>query len=341
MKTAVVILNYNGIKYLQRYLDCLIKNTPDCEIVITDNASTDQSVEWLRQTHSDIRLILLDKNYGFAEGYNRALAQIQAEYYMLLNSDIRTVPEWIKPLETYMDTHPQCAACQPKVLSELNPQQFEYAGAAGGFIDRYGYPFCRGRIFSHIENDNHQYDDIAEIFWATGAALMVRSEIYWAIGGLDGRFFAHQEEIDLCWRIKSRGHSIVCVPQSIIYHVGGGTLGYESPFKTKLNFRNNALLLYKNVTGKRYYALYPLRIALDMVAALQMLLQGKPRNAYAVIEGNIEFARMRKGFKSDRDTNRMASTTSKPYGILNQMLLWQVYIHRKLTFNRYNLDKKC
>jgi GT2 family glycosyltransferase len=234
-----------------------------------------------------------------------------------------------------MAQHPECAACQPKIRSEYEPEKFEYAGAAGGFIDSYGYPFCRGRVMNNIETDNGQYDSIQEIFWATGACLVIRSKAYWEAGGLDGRFFAHQEEIDLCWRLKARGASIVCVPQSEVYHVGGGSLGYESPFKTRLNFRNNAILLYKNLSADRYWWTYLFRLALDWVAALQMLAQGKPRNAWAVIEAQIEFIKLFKQFKPDRTKNLDLTTEKNPIGLLNFWLIWQVYINKKKKYSDF------
>ena len=334
-KTAVVILNFNGLKLMQKYLPTVIEKTVGAEIIVADNGSTDGSVEWLQKEHSNLRIIALDKNYGFAEGYNMALKQVEAEYYVLLNSDIRTPQNWLTPLIAYMQSHPECAACQPKIRSEHEPEKFEYAGAAGGFIDAYGYPFCRGRVMSNIETDNGQYDTIEEIFWATGACLVIRSKEYWDAGGLDGRFFAHQEEIDLCWRLKARGASIVCVPQSAIYHVGGGSLGYESPFKTRLNFRNNALLLYKNLSSDRYWWTYLFRLALDWVAALQMLAQGKPRNAWAVVEAQVEFIKLFKDFTADRKQNIALTKEKKPKGLLNFWLIWQVYINKKKKYSDF------
>ena len=328
-RVAVVILNYNGLTLMQKYLPQVITNTPEAEIVVADNGSIDGSIEWIKKEYPELRLIALDKNYGFAEGYNMALKQVDAEYYVLLNSDIRTPEEWLNPMINYMQEHPQCAACQPKIRSELEPTKFEYAGAAGGFLDIYGYPFCRGRIMDKVEIDNGQYDTIQEIFWATGACLFIRSKAYWDAGGLDGRFFAHQEEIDLCWRLKARGASIVCIPQSVVFHVGGGSLGYESPIKTRLNFRNNAFLLYKNLTTERYFWTYILRVSLDWLAAIQMLIQKKPKNALAVIQAQIEFIKTFKNFSADRKKNLSLTIEKKPLGLLNFWLIWQVYINKK------------
>ncbi len=332
-KLSVVILNYNGQKLMQQYLPTVIANSGNAEIIIADNGSTDGSVEWLKKEYPTLRLITFDKNYGFAEGYNQALKLVDNEYYVLLNSDVRTPENWLLPLYNYMENNPTCVACQPKIRSVYEPEKFEYAGAAGGFIDIYGYPLCRGRIMNNVETDNNQYDTIEEIFWATGACLFIRSKAYWDAGGLDGRFFAHQEEIDLCWRLKARGTSIVCVPESIVYHVGGGSLGYESPFKTKLNFRNNALLLYKNLSSDRYWWTYIFRLLLDWLAALQMLLQRKPKNAWAVIEAQIEFIKIRKNFKSDRERNLALTKHKKPSGLLNLWLIWQVYINKKQKYS--------
>lgn len=332
-KVSVVILNYNGQKLMQQYLPTVIANSGGAEIVVADNGSIDGSVEWLQAEYPDLRLIAFDKNYGFAEGYNQALKLVDNEYYVLLNSDVRTPEDWLLPLFRYMEAHAECAACQPKIRAEHKPEKFEYAGAAGGFMDIYGYPLCRGRVMGYVETDNNQYDTVEEVFWATGACLMIRSKAYWDAGGLDGRFFAHQEEIDLCWRLKARGESIVCVPQSAVYHVGGGSLGYESPFKTKLNFRNNALLLYKNLSADRYWWTYLFRLMLDWVAALQMLVQRKPKNAWAVIEAQIDFLRMRKDFKADRMHNLALTKQKKPSGLLNLWLIWQVYINKKQKYS--------
>lgn len=334
MTTAVVILNYNGRALMEKYLPSVIANTSDAEIIIADNGSTDSSATWLRSTYPTLQLICFDRNYGFAEGYNKALQQIDSDIYVLLNSDVETPAGWLKPLTDYLDTHPECAACQPKILSAAERDKFEYAGAAGGFIDIFGYPFCRGRVMSHIEQDNHQYDTPIEIFWATGACLAVRSKLYRETGGLDARFFAHQEEIDLCWRLKARGWSITCIPESKVYHVGGGSLGYESPMKTKLNFRNNALLLYKNLDAATYRWIAPLRILLDWVAALQMLLQRKPRNAKAVFQAQREFRKIKNNFAPDREINLSLTQFTRPQGIMLHLLLWQVYALGRKKYNQ-------
>ena len=285
-KVSVVILNWNGVGMLQKFLLGVIKYSQGegVEVCVADNGSTDESVVWLQTYCPDVRLIVLGKNYGFADGYNMALQQVEAEYVVLLNSDVEVTPHWLDPLMEYMDAHPEVAACQPKIRSERNKTLFEYAGASGGYLDKYGYPFCRGRIFDVVEEDKGQYDTIQSIFWATGAALFIRLKDYRAAGGLDGRFFAHMEEIDLCWRLRSRGRGIVCIPQSTVYHVGAATLKKENPRKTFLNFRNNLLMLYQNLPKKELKRVMFIREVLDGVAALVFLLKGEKEAARAVLE---------------------------------------------------------
>ena len=252
-------------------------------VYVADNGSTDASVEMLRRDFPSVRLVLLKENHGFADGYNLALQAIEAEYVVLLNSDVEVTEHWLEPLVGYMDIHPEVAACQPKILSWRQREMFEYAGAAGGFLDRYGYPYCRGRIMGVVERDAGQYDDVVSVFWATGAALFVRLHDYRRAGGLDGRFFAHMEEIDLCWRLRARGRQIVCVPQSVVYHVGGATLKKENPRKTFLNFRNNLIMLYKNLPSEELVPVMRVRAFLDYVAAFVFLLKFQFSNASAVI----------------------------------------------------------
>ena len=289
-RVAVVILNYNGKKFLEVFLPNVIANTNAelADIVVADNASTDGSVEFMRERFPDIRLIVNGSNGGFATGYNLALRQIEAEYYVLLNSDIEVTPQWIEPVIALMDSDPQIAACQPKILSYYDKTKFEYAGAAGGFIDRYGYPFCRGRLFQHLEEDNGQYDDACEVFWATGACMFVRSDLYLKNGGLDDSFFAHMEEIDFCWRMKNLGYKIYCCPQSKVYHIGGGTLPKSSARKTYLNFRNNLSLLYKNLPSCVFLTL-AYRVLLDWVAAFKFLFGGGLADFWAVIRAHFDF----------------------------------------------------
>ena len=290
-KVAVVILNYNGKKFLEQFLPNVIENTDDdlAEIVVADNGSTDGSVEFMRERFPDIRLIVNDSNGGFATGYNLALRQIDAEYFVLLNSDIEVTPRWIEPVIDLMDADQEIAACQPKILSYYDRGKFEYAGASGGFIDRYGYPFCRGRLFQHLEEDHGQYDEPCEVFWATGACMFVRAELYLQAGGLDDSFFAHMEEIDFCWRMKNLGFKIYCCPQSKVYHIGGGTLPKSSARKTFLNFRNNLSLLYKNLPSRQLFWTLLYRIFLDWVAALKFLANGGLGDFWAVIRAHFAF----------------------------------------------------
>ena len=283
MKVSVVILNWNGSDMLRTFLPSVLAYSDEAEICVADNGSTDDSVEMLSREFPSVRLILLEQNYGFAEGYNKALQQVDAEYVVLLNSDVEVSEHWLQPLVTYLDAHPEVAACQPKIRSRRQKEYFEYAGASGGFMDAWGYPFCRGRIMQVVEEDRGQYDEVTPVFWATGAALFIRRRDYEQAGGLDGRFFAHMEEIDLCWRLRSRGRNIVCIPQSVVYHVGGATLKKENPRKTYLNFRNNLLMLYKNLPQPELDRVMRMRAFLDCVAAVSFLLQGSWANALSLI----------------------------------------------------------
>lgn len=246
-KVAIVILNWNGRKLMEEFLPSVVSNSPEwAEVIVADNGSTDDSIEMLKAKFPTVSIICLDRNYGFAEGYNQALKRLDHEYCVLLNSDVEVTPNWLDAPIATLDSDPSIACVQPKIRAQRNKEYFEYAGAAGGYIDKYGYPFCRGRILHIVEKDEGQYDTPADILWATGACLFVRTATYKEVGGLDAGFFAHQEEVDMCWRLRSRGYRLVCVPQSIVYHVGGATLNAESPRKTFLNFRNSLLMLYKN-----------------------------------------------------------------------------------------------
>ena len=335
MKVAVVILNWNGEAMLRRFLPTVVRYSCDeAEICVADNASGDASVQLLREHFPSVRLIQLDKNYGFAEGYNRALAQIEAEYYVLLNSDVEVTHHWLTPLVEYMDAYPDVAACQPKLLSEANRDYFEYAGASGGFIDRYGYPFCRGRIFNTVEEDNGQYDYIIDILWATGACMLIRSADYREAHGLDGRFFAHNEEIDLCWRLRQRGRRIVCIPESEVYHVGGGTLPKSNPMKTFLNFRNNLTMLYKNLPDGELKGVMRVRRVLDYVAALKMLVADRSWADFkAVVKARRAFYRWRHNFDDDRREIGRTRTAS-PSERVDYSILWQYYVKGRKTFSR-------
>ena len=302
MKVAVVILNYNGRKFLEEFLPNVIANCDPAlaEIVVADNASTDDSIALMKEKFPDIRLIENGCNGGFATGYNMALRQVEARYYVLLNSDIEVTPHWIEPIIEMMDADSQIAACQPKILSYFHKEQFEYAGASGGYIDKYGYPFCRGRIFQELENDNHQYDNPKEVFWATGACMFIRADLFHQIGGLDDSFFAHMEEIDLCWRLKNAGYKVYCCPQSWVYHIGGGTLPKNSPRKTYLNFRNNLSLLVKNLPEHQVGHTILYRIILDWAAAFKFLFDGCPKDFKMVYKAHWDFYKRLKDLRQKR-----------------------------------------
>lgn len=321
-RISVVILNWNGVDMMKRFLPGVVKYSPEAEVVVADNASTDASLAWLSKEMPEVRQVILDKNYGFAEGYNQGLKPIESEYYVLLNSDVEVTEGWLTPLLDYMDAHPEVAACQPKLRCEWDKQMLEYAGACGGYIDWLGYPFCRGRVQGKIEKDNGQYDTIAPVLWASGAALMIRAKDYWQVGGLDGRFFAHQEEIDMCWRLRSRGRGIVCIPQSVVYHVGGGTLPKENPRKTYLNFRNNLLLLYKNLSDKELKRVMWRRRWLDALASVFFLMKGQWSSFKAVWKGRRDFHRMRPDFEKDRKENLRLTTVDPIPEIYGKCILW-------------------
>lgn len=333
-KIAIVILNWNGAAMMRRYLPTVVKFSCDeAALYVADNASTDDSLQLLEADFPGCNVIKLDKNWGFADGYNKALARIEAEYYLLLNSDIDVTRHWLTPLVEFMDAHPEAAACQPKLLSLNDRGSFEYAGACGGFIDKYGYPFCRGRIFDTLERDNGQYDSRQEIFWATGAALMVRSADYWRAGGLDGRFFAHNEEIDLCWRLRLLGRKIYCIPESVVYHLGGGTLPKGNPMKTFLNFRNNLAMLYKCLPDGELRHVMRVRWLLDYVAAFEMLLLKRSFGDFkAVWKARRAFARWKADFADDRRRIQASRVVDgiperKPF-----LLLWQYYAKGRKRF---------
>jgi GT2 family glycosyltransferase len=289
MKIAVVILNWNGRKFLSKFLGSVVENSPQAEVILADNASTDDSIAYAREHFSMVRIIENSLNEGFAKGYNNVLKQIQAEYYVLLNSDVEVTPGWLDPMLRMMDTTPGLAVLQPKILSYDHPEMFEYAGAAGGFIDKYVYPFCRGRIFEDMEKDEGQYNDACEVFWVSGAAMCVRSDVFHAAGGFDEEFFAHMEEIDLCWRIHNRGHKIMYCPDSKVFHVGGGTLHKSNPRKTYLNFRNNLMMLYKNMERRRLLSTFIIRLFLDGLAGIHFLLQGKAADCIAIVKAHFYF----------------------------------------------------
>ena len=333
-KVAIVILNWNGRQMLKEYLPSVLKySREEATVYVADNASTDDSLTMLKQEFPEVELIVLERNWGFADGYNKALAKIEAEYFVLLNSDIEVTPDWLKPMVAYMDGHQDVAACQPKLRSIFDKHRFEYAGASGGYIDRFGYPFCRGRIFETVEEDSGQYDETADVLWATGAALMIRSKDYWETGGLDGRFFAHNEEIDLCWRLRIRGRRVVCLPESLIYHVGGGTLPKSNPMKTFLNFRNNLTMLYKCLPEEELKPVMRWRWALDYLAAWEMLILKRNVGDFkAIYRARRAFKRWRQDFEADRraiQTSRKAEKIPERRGF---SLLWQYYVRGRKTY---------
>lgn len=332
-QTAVVILNYNGAGMLRRFLPSVIEYSHEASIYVADNGSSDESCDVVRNEFPAVKLMVLDHNYGFAEGYNRALAQVDEEYAVLLNSDVEVTRGWLSPMTQFLDSNPKVAACQPKLLSFKQKDFFEYAGAAGGFIDKWGYTFCRGRIFNTVERDSGQYDDTTDVFWATGAALMIRNEVYKNNGGLDGRFFAHMEEIDLCWRLRSRGYRIACVPQSHVYHVGGATLKKENPQKTYLNFRNNLLMIYKNAPDCQLKKIMLFRKVFDNVAALKFLASGDYAAFKAVRKARRDFKAMRSGYDKARAENMKLAVTTRIPEVLKSSILYKYYLGFKHTYS--------
>lgn len=334
-KVAIVILNWNGARMLEQYLPSVVRySREEATVYVADNASTDDSLQLLKSRFPEVRLITLERNWGFAEGYNRALAQIDAEYYLLLNSDVEVTHHWLTPLIQILDAHPDIAACQPKLLSVFNRTSFEYAGASGGFIDRYGYPFCRGRIFETVEKDNGQYDNVADVLWATGAALLIRARDYNKVGGLDGRFFAHNEEIDLCWRLRILGRRIVCVPDSQVFHVGGGTLPKVNPMKTFYNFRNNLTMLYKCLTDNELHHVMRTRWFLDYLAAWEMLILKRNWGDFrAVYRARKAFQRWKHDFDKDREEIQKGRVQKEIPEQRSFMLLWQYYAKGRRRFS--------
>lgn len=335
-KVAIVILNWNGQKMLAQYLPNVVEySRQDAEVWVADNCSSDQSMHLLETQFPQVKTIVLEQNFGFAEGYNRALKQIEAEYYVLLNSDVEVSHHWLTPLIEFMDSHPQVAACQPKLLAEYDKDMFEYAGACGGFLDKYGYPFCRGRIFETVEQDNGQYDYQQEVLWATGACMMIRSTDYWNAGGLDARFFAHNEEIDLCWRLRLMGRKIYCIPESEVYHVGGGTLPKSNPMKTFLNFRNNLTMLYKNLGDNELDYVMRVRWFLDYLAAFEMLLLKHSWGDFkAVLKARKAFRSWRKDFEADRKKIQASRVEKNLSQIYDGSILWQYYAKGKKLFSQ-------
>lgn len=334
IKVAVVILNWNGKKYLERFLPVLKNNLPSyANIVIADNQSSDDSVAFMKANYPEIEIIINPGNEGFARGYNLALQQIKTPYYLLLNSDIEVTPNWIEPLYELMESNKEYGVSQPKILWYDHKTKFEYAGAAGGFIDYMGFPFCKGRLFQDLEEDHGQYDEIDEIFWATGACMMVRSEVYWEAGGLDEDFFAHQEEIDLCWRIKNLGYKIMYTPHSKIYHIGGGTLPTNNPMKPYLNFRNNLVMLVKNLPTKNLFPNILIKMVLDGIAAIKFVFDRDFTHAYAVFRAHVRFyITLPKTLKKRRHIQRTIKNKDLPR-IYKRSIVKQYFLKGKRKFS--------
>ena len=329
---AIVILNYNGEQMLRNFLPSVAANSPGAEIVVADNASTDGSIKVMQEEFPQVRAICLEKNFGFTGGYNRAFEQIDSDLFVLINSDIEVTEGWLEPLVRWMQEHPDCGACAPKLHSWQEREKFEYAGAAGGHIDRYGYPFCRGRIMSNLEKDHGQYDGMApEVFWASGACLMVRSPLYERLGGLDNRFFAHMEEIDLQWRMQLGGWRIAVEPRSVVYHLGGGTLP-ASPNKIYLNHRNNLAMLFKCSSSKQRMVVAVLRPFTDIAEALAHLLMLRPRNAWAILRAWWAFIKWHKMLgRKRREVVRLKGVELR--GIYPRSIIVR-YLFGKKTFNK-------
>lgn len=327
---AVVILNWNGKALLQQFLPGIVQSQyPNLQLILGDNASTDDSVAFVKASYPQVKVILNDRNYGFAEGYDKLLEQIEADYYVLLNSDVEVPANWIQPVIDAMEADDSIAAAQPKIKWQKDKTQFEYAGAAGGYLDLYGYPFCRGRLFDTVESDTGQYNNQQEIFWASGAALFIKSKCWKAAGGLDADFFAHMEEIDLCWRLKNLGYKVIYCPDAEVYHLGGGTLSSNSPYKTYLNFRNNLVIMQKNLPLNDAYFRIFIRMSLDFIAWLHFLLQGKTQFAWAINKAHYHFL-LNLSKNGAKRTNRQIGF-QKHTGLYPYSIIWAYFI-KKIRF---------
>jgi GT2 family glycosyltransferase len=336
---AVVILNWNGKSYLEKFLPYVVAATyQNLQIFVADNASNDDSVSFLKKNYPAIKIILNDTNDGFAKGYNSALSKIPADYYVLLNSDVEVTKNWIEPVILLMESDDKIAACQPKLLSFENRQQFEYAGASGGFIDKLCYPFTRGRIFETCEFDHGQYDNSIQIFWATGAALFVRSKVFHELNGFDEYFFAHQEEIDLCWRMQRAGHTIYVMPSSVVYHVGGGTLPVGNRRKVFLNFRNNLIMMSKNLSFTEACLRIPVRIFLDFIAAYRALFAGDFATYTSIASAHIHYVKWCFFHKKIKKLPKIK--TNKLITVYDRSIVWQYFIKNRKTFLEINPFKK-
>jgi GT2 family glycosyltransferase len=331
-KVSVVILNFNGKHFLEQFLPSVIQNSEGHEIVVADNCSTDDSITFLKAMYPELRIIRLAENFGFCKGYNEALKEIDSEYYVILNSDVEVTPGWIDPVVDLLDNNPDIAAVQPKLLDHNKKDYFEYAGGAGGFMDMFGYPFCRGRLFEDLEEDEGQYDDTCEIFWATGACLFVRTKLFHQFGGFDEDFFAHMEEIDLCWRFKHAGNRIFYTSASTVYHVGGGTLSKANPKKTYYNFRNGMVLLLKNLPPEELWWKVPVRWIIDYVAVMKFFLTGEIANGRMVLKAHLNVVRHLRRHMKKR--NKYAQFKNKLTGTYNKFLLFQYHIAKVRKFKK-------
>ena len=339
LRTAIVILNWNTKRFLEKFLADVIKFTGSlAEIIVVDNASTDDSISFIKKNFPSIKIICNSTNEGYTGGYNNALAKIENEFIVLLNSDVMVTENWLQPMINLMDSNPDTGACQPKILSYHSPEHFEYAGAGGGFMDKYGYPFCRGRIFNSLEKDNHQYDDAIKVFWASGACMVLRSAVFKKLNGFDPEFFAHMEEIDLCWRMQLAGHSIYYCGSSVVYHVGGGSLPKENPRKTYLNFRNNLLMIYKNSDSSNVNSILITRFWLDLLASIKFLFSGGFADFKAVWRAHIHYnslkSRYPKRFSTIDPSKELSGLSIYP-----KSLLWDYYLCRRKKFSSLGWNK--
>ncbi len=334
-KTAIVILNWNGLDYLKMFLGTAVKHSINDETIlcVADNGSDDGSPQWVEDNYKEVKLIKLDKNYGFAGGYNRALSQLNARYYILLNFDIEVTEGWCRKLINFLDNNPDAASCQPKILSYTRRDQFEHAGAAGGFIDKYGFAFCRGRIFNITEKDTGQYNSQVDIFWSSGACMAVRAEVWNKCKGFDDGFFAHMEEIDLCWRFNNMGFRVAFVPDSVVYHVGGGALAYNSPFKIYLNFRNSLYLLHKNLPANKLLKTLFIRRILDGMAAILFISKGNFKAVRSIWKAHIDYYRNLGLLKEKRKQVKMECNEQSDKFILNKSIVFEFYLkgHKKYS----------
>ncbi|MEN8116161.1 MAG: glycosyltransferase family 2 protein [Bacteroidota bacterium] len=339
-KIAIVILNWNGEKLFPDFLPSIIKNSPgeQVEIIVADNGSSDNSLQFLTDNFPTVTILDLETNYGFAKGYNVALAKIEADYFVLVNSDVKVTKNWLEPCIKRFEEDDKTVAIQPKILSYNEPELFEYAGAAGGFIDKFGYPFCRGRILNQVETDENQYDQSSEIFWASGACMFIRADAFKNTGGFDADFWAHMEEIDLCWRLKNQGYKIVYEPKSVVYHLGGGTLSYGSPRKIYLNFRNNLFMMYKNLPKNQFKRTFTVRMILDGVAAVKFIAGFDFREFWAVVKAHWAFYRNFTSLRKKRRDIQKQVIKKEHTEVYSKSIMWKFFLQKKRKFSELNYN---